>query len=513
MSELMAALFAVIIGASVMMGVVTQQKAANDASRTLATAQQQKKIYAAAEPYIQQNANTIQAMATATTPVVITVPMLQAAGMNLAGVSSTNPYGQTWQVEVLQPSPGSLQALVMSTGGDSLPDKTAALIGKYAGSSGGFIPRNDSGAYPAGAGAAYGVYAGWQVPTANYTGVSGGHPAALLTVVNGQVTNNYLYRSAIPGQPQLNQMNTALGMTGNDINSVGTLNSQMVNSTTAQISRDGQAPCCNLNGATLSLSESTNTTGRKPTIQFHSSGYQEGYVELSGNGEPRRLNLRDNQGMGLGLDATGTITAPSVSVPNGLNLHVGSTGIYGDSTDTVLVNNGGYYLRHNDNTPAPLSQVKDIVSTDGVITTAKNWWNLITRDGSNTDNSSAKNSAGSINVNDIYIRSIGKWASELGGGDIASMGDNGYTTLPSGLILQWGHYTPYLYGTGATADAFFPRAFPHAAFNCSVTPGYTNPTNDNGPLTLTACNFNALSVYNTSDAGPVQGFYWFAIGY
>jgi hypothetical protein len=217
--------------------------------------------------------------------------------------------------------------------------------------------------------------------------------------------------------------------------------------------------------------------------------------------------------MGLGLDATGTITAPSVSVPNGLNLHVGSTGIYGDSTDTVLVNNGGYYLRHNDNTPAPLSQVKDIVSTDGVITTAKNWWNLITRDGSNTDNSSAKNSAGSINVNDIYIRSIGKWASELGGGDIASMGDNGYTTLPSGLILQWGHYTPYLYGTGATADAFFPRAFPHAAFNCSVTPGYTNPTNDNGPLTLTACNFNALSVYNTSDAGPVQGFYWFAIGY
>lgn len=536
MSEILGVVFAAMVAMYMLPGLFAPQKATNDTVRQLATAQQQKQVYAAAAQYIEQNAGTIQASATATSPVVITVPMLQAAGMNMTGVNATNPYGQTWQVQVLQPSSNNLQALVMAVGGDTLPDKVAAQIAKFVGQPGGFIATNDTGIYSGGSGYAFGTYGGWQVSTANYQSVAGGHPAALLTVQAGQVSNNFLYRNAVPGQPQLNQMNTALGMAGNNINNVGALTGH-----TADLSRDGTAACCNPNGATLYLSEATSSTGRKPTIQFHSQGNAEGYIELSGANEPRRLNLKDNQGAGLGLNTTGQITAPSVATPNGMTITAGGAAFGSDGTNTLVRQNGDLYSQHNNGalasvhaqdfyaagnvnasgnvtasggmyTPGTVNATNG-VNSNGPISVLQNWWGMLVRDGNGNDNAAAQSAAGSIYVNDIYIRSIGKWASQLGVGDVASMGENGYTVLPSGLIIQWGHYTPYLYGTGATASAFYQKVFPNAVFNCSVTVGYTNTTNDNGPLTLTNCNTNALSVYNTSDAGPVQGFYWMAIGY
>jgi hypothetical protein len=127
-------------------------------------------------------------------------------------------------IEVLQPAPGNLQALTMSTGGTALPDAQAVKIATIVGATGGLIPQNDSGIYPGAAANAYGAFAGWTISTANYTSVTGGHPAALLTFNNGQLVSNYLYRNAVPGQPQLNQMNTALDMQGNNVNNVGQVN-------------------------------------------------------------------------------------------------------------------------------------------------------------------------------------------------------------------------------------------------------------------------------------------------
>jgi hypothetical protein len=96
------------------------------------------------------------------------------------------------------------------------------------GNTGGFIPQNDSGIYGGGAGRAYGNQANWNISTAGYAGVSGGHPAALLAFNNGQVENPALYRVAVPGQPQLNTMDTALNMGTNDITGAGTVNAQQV---------------------------------------------------------------------------------------------------------------------------------------------------------------------------------------------------------------------------------------------------------------------------------------------
>lgn len=423
MSEILGVLFAALLGLSLIPGYLEYQRTSTENLRAVTTAQQQKIIYAAATKYLEQNNAAVLANAGPTTPVVLTVGMLQTATTTLLPV--TNPYGQTWQVQVLEPTAGSLQAIVTATGGDALRDKQAVQVASIVGATGGFIPLNDTGAFAGGAANAWGTKGGWQIPTAGYTGIVGGRPAALLTVVGGQVANNYLYRNAVPGQPQLNQMSAALDMTGNSVNNVGTLNGGQ-----AALSRDGTGACCNPNGQTLALSENTQATGRRPTIQFHSGGAAEGYIELSGVGEVRRLNLKDNQGQGLGLNTTGTISAPRLELPNGANLQAGGLTVTNNGTDTGLRQSGQVFIERLDGSAAGIAKVANInasgdivtsasvytggnVNVQGLVQTAQNWWSMIARDGAWADNVQAQSTAGSINVNDIYIRSIGKWASQL----------------------------------------------------------------------------------------------------
>lgn len=428
MKDILGILFATMVGAIVMPKYMQNVSDSNENLRMVATAQQQKEIYKAGAKYMELYANTLQSTATATTPAIITVPMLQSVKLLDASISAANPYQQTWQVQVLQPTPGYLQALVTSVNGEILDDKKVSKIASLVGRSGGFIPRNDSGTFT-GATQAEGAFGGWKLSTANYS-TAGGHPAALLTVAAGQIENNHLYRNAVPGQPQLNQMNTALGLNGNDINGVGTLRGKA-----GEFSRDGNWACCNPNGQTLSLSEDTQNTGRKPTIQFHSGGANEGYIELAGLNEPRRLNLKDNQGAGLGLNATGTISAPRLELPAGQNFKAGAMTFENDGWTTRLRQPGNLYIEHNDGSVAGIDRVAHInasgdinaannVKVRGVIETAQQWWSMIARDGNGADNASAKDAAGSLYVNDIYIRSAGKWASEMGSGPTGAYIEN-----------------------------------------------------------------------------------------
>jgi hypothetical protein len=216
MSQVLGALFAVLVGLMIIPTFGKYQQISNDNSRAVAAAQQQQQLAAAATAYIQQYSSSVEAAATASTPAVITVPMLQSTNLLPASFSSTNPYGQTWQVEVLQPSAGNLQALVMSTGGTALNDTQASKIASLVGAAGGFLPSNDSGLYQNNK--AYGSYSGWTLPTAGYTNASGGHLASIVSYNSNQAASSYLYRNAVPGQPQLNQMNTALNMGNNNIN-------------------------------------------------------------------------------------------------------------------------------------------------------------------------------------------------------------------------------------------------------------------------------------------------------
>lgn len=179
------------------------------------TARQMHQVTQAAQDYITAYATNIEASSTATTPATITIPMLESTGFLPSGFQSTNPYGQTWEVQVLQPNPGQLQALVLSVGGQTIAPADAPRIGAEAGSRGGTVTAG---------GTAQGSYAGWQVSLTDYTNPGVGHLASLLYFNNGSLENDYLYRVSVPGQPQLNTMSTALDMGANDINNAQNVN-------------------------------------------------------------------------------------------------------------------------------------------------------------------------------------------------------------------------------------------------------------------------------------------------
>jgi hypothetical protein len=183
--------------------------------KTAATASQLLTFDKAAQQYVTDNGTIIAATATATVPVTITAAMLSATNYLPASYLATNPFGQTWQVQVLQPSPGVLQSIVMSTGGAAITDtKQLVQIAAQAGAQGGFIPyANQAGDATMQPTNAYGAYGAWKVSLANYTNPGAGHVASLLAFGNTQANNSYLYRVAVPNHPELNNMQTDLGLT------------------------------------------------------------------------------------------------------------------------------------------------------------------------------------------------------------------------------------------------------------------------------------------------------------
>ena len=219
MRDLLGALLAGILTVAAAILFMNYQSQSNVNQQVAATAGQAVQFNTAVQSYITQYASNVSAVATATTPAIITVPMLQASAVNLlpSSFSSTNPFGQTWQAEVLQPTAGNLQALALGIGGTALTDQVASRVAALIGSAGGFIPKNDSGTWPSGSATAQGAYAGWSVPTAGYTGIAGGNIASLLTFSNGQFVSNYLYRNNV-GNPSLNTMNTPIIMASTQTN-------------------------------------------------------------------------------------------------------------------------------------------------------------------------------------------------------------------------------------------------------------------------------------------------------
>ena len=56
---------------------------------------------------------------------------------------------------------------------------------------------------------------------------------------------------------------------------------------------------------------------------------------------------------------------------------------------------------------------------DWAINSQSNNWSMVTADGSGNLNSAATSSAGSIHVNDIYVRSVSKWVSQINWAGVA----------------------------------------------------------------------------------------------
>ena len=219
---LMEALFVLIL-AAVASSVALQQYGRYLDNITNKQAAEHATIVAdAAAKYLKDNYAAVVAIAGPTSPATITTAMLKTTNYLPSGFSDKNAFGQDYTVRVIEPQPNQLQALVVSTGGQTIRELDGRRVAQYMGARGGFISSTDTSI-------ATGSFGGWQVPLASFGVAPGaGHIATALFLEDGALVNDYLYRNAVPGKPEVNRMNTAINMNGNNLNSAGTVSAATV---------------------------------------------------------------------------------------------------------------------------------------------------------------------------------------------------------------------------------------------------------------------------------------------
>mgnify|MGYP000173813249 CR=1 FL=1 len=187
-------------------------------TKVAVTAQQIRAVGEAARGYINDNQATIAATATATDPAVVTVAQLVAGGYLPAGYTDINNRNQTMCVLVLEPTANNLQGLVITEGGDPVDDISMRQVSNLIGAAGGSILSTATTTLS-------GTQGGWSVAIGGYgvrdcanaviTGGPGaGHNVMALWTGGNDVATAFLYRDAVAGRPELNQMNTSIDMGG-----------------------------------------------------------------------------------------------------------------------------------------------------------------------------------------------------------------------------------------------------------------------------------------------------------
>jgi Tfp pilus assembly protein PilE len=224
---------AVLIVATIAAGVAYQQYGKYlDRISNKQAAEHAQLVADAGGKYLKDNYSTVLTSAGPTTPAIITIDMLINTDHLPTGFSPRNAYGQDYTIRVIEPQPNQLQALVVTTGGQQIPELDGRRIAQLMGAKGGFISSVDSTK-------AIGSFGGWEIPIAPFGVTPGaGHVATALFVEDGALVNDYLHRSTVPGHPEVNNMNTAIGMQGNNINNAGTVSATTVNATNVNASAD-----------------------------------------------------------------------------------------------------------------------------------------------------------------------------------------------------------------------------------------------------------------------------------
>ncbi|AJW93658.1 hypothetical protein BM43_7559 (plasmid) [Burkholderia gladioli] len=234
MSSFFGGLFAMLISVTAMAGLYAWSKIGFANVQAAVIANQGVLIGQAMNKYLSDTSTALAQIATPTAPATVTVDQLAQAGYLPKSVSMRNAYGQDWQMQVLQPVPGQLQALLFTTGGRQIPPSVlvpSAAQTSAQGMLGGFVPYanqfGDTSMQPTVAVGANGTF---RQSLEGYGNPGSGHLAAMLGMANAQADNGFLYRVDMkPSRPDLNSMQTDLGMTdaaGNkhDITGAGTVN-------------------------------------------------------------------------------------------------------------------------------------------------------------------------------------------------------------------------------------------------------------------------------------------------
>lgn len=185
---------------------------------------QMQDVLDAARQYAEANYATLIAGADAINPATFTFADVQAAGFLSAGAINRNAWGQSYGFYALEPSANILQLVVLTEGGrghDAARPGFGSLdvpgAAQLVGASGGYVP---TGLLPSEPNTILqGVGGGWDVDfTANAIPNPGaGHIGGMVWLAEGSMQNDFLYRVAVPGRPELNEMQTSLDMSGQDI--------------------------------------------------------------------------------------------------------------------------------------------------------------------------------------------------------------------------------------------------------------------------------------------------------
>lgn len=194
---------------------------------------QVKAIGEAAVNYIDDNYSTIMTIATPTTPVLITIPMLVSAGQLQTNTSTKNGYEQSICVLVKEPTAGNLQGLLVLEGGEVINDIDSLFYANGLGGAGGSVVSSNPTQIIGSGGS-------WTLPVADFNnlandsgtncdGVAGkvqitpGHAMMGLWFASEDRSAGSLSRNSVPSRPELNRMNAAIDMDSNNIDGAGTV--------------------------------------------------------------------------------------------------------------------------------------------------------------------------------------------------------------------------------------------------------------------------------------------------
>lgn len=206
--EMIVVLALIGIATTTLMGYVLQGV---EKDRETITAQHMKRIVTGAEKYIQDNYATLLSSATATTPAVVSMATLKSGGHVGATVPDNNAYGQTYELRVLEPTTGQLSAMLVTSGGEVISERSLRRIARQVGPEGGYVSLDDQSQ-------ARGIYSGWTATLSTYGAANGaGRMVAALFFRDNAQVSDFIYRGAVTGRPELNTMGTGLNMGGNAI--------------------------------------------------------------------------------------------------------------------------------------------------------------------------------------------------------------------------------------------------------------------------------------------------------
>ena len=454
---------AVAVGTVVLSNEYTQD------TRTAGAAEHMRIVAQAAQAYVKDNRGVILSQATTTTPVMVTTAMLSTAGYLPPGFSGNNSFGQNVCALVLEPSVGALSTMIVGEGGEALDDVTLAHFSSTMGAGGGGRFRSN-GTVLQGAGG------GWSMPVGTFhnrvntlnrrcDGVTAGNVQIDLGTpvyaswmdATGTADPGFLSRDIVPGNPGANTMQTHINMGGNRIanmNSVsvgaacpaGTSNGELANGPNgevvsclngtwtisgkaywgANVTTFGALPSC----AASNMGETRRVTGIGGLFVCNGLRWDSALNESNNFVLPQHLQVAGNmQVSGHATMMNGATVQGHVEMLNSANVQ-GSLGVSGNFTAIGRANilgevvtssgismaaNSRIYARNNGNLNLQTNNGDITIQPSPGRTTNLNSdnWSAVARSYGGGANVAPRSNSGSMNVNDIYVRSAGMWLSQI----------------------------------------------------------------------------------------------------